>query len=83
MQQQSLRPPDRPLAWLGGDRLLLDDRTKYGLRRKVYARKDGMPNMVIYLQLAFIQAGERDVRYWMFEKDTFWYLWIVWKDKRK
>lgn len=81
--QKSLRPPDRPLAWMGEDRLLLDDRTRYGLRRKVYARKSDLPNMVIYLQAAFEQAGDADVRYWMVERDDFWYLWIVWKDKRK
>ncbi len=76
------RPPEHPLAWIGSDRLLLDDVTPYGLRRKVIARKNEMMDMVMYLQLAMIQAGKATVHYWMFERDGFWFLWMVWKVRR-
>ena len=76
------RPVDRPLAWLGSDRLLLDDTSRYGLRRKVIARKDEMMDMVMHLQMAMIQAGQARVYYWMFERDGFWFLWMCWKVRR-
>lgn len=77
----AVRPPDKPLAWVGHDRLLCDDRTVYGLRRKVIARKDDIPNQVAWLQAAYQQAGKADVHWWLVQKnDSFVYLWIVWKE---
>lgn len=77
----AVRPPDKPLAWVGHDRLLLDDRTVYGLRRKVIARKDDIPNQVTWLQAAYQQAGTADVHWWLVQRnDGFVYLWIVWKE---
>lgn len=77
----SLRPPKNPLAWVGNDRLLLDDRTVYGLRRKVIARKDDFPDYAAWLGAAYQQAGRAVVRWWIVQKnDGFVYLWIVWKE---
>lgn len=77
----SLRPPKNPLAWVGNDRLLLDDQTVYGLRRKVIARKGDIPNQVTWLQAAYQQAGKADLNWWLVQKnDGFVYLWIVWKE---
>lgn len=74
-----VRQADNPLAWVGDDRLLLNDRTAYGLRRKVYANKGDVPNQVLHLAKAYQEAGEATVHWWMFEDDGFHYLWIVWK----
>lgn len=80
MTQGAVRPPDKPLAWVGPDRLLLDDKTVYGLRRKVIARKDDIPNQAAWLQAAYQQAGTANVHWWLVQKDNFYYLWIVWKE---
>jgi hypothetical protein len=77
-----VRPPDQPLAWIGKDRLLLNDQTIYGLRRKVFARKDDLPNMVGLLQVAYQEARNAQVHWWLVEKNDFYYLWIVWKEGR-
>lgn len=76
----SLRPIDKPLAWVGDDRLLLNDKTIYGLRRKVLARKGEIPNMVGLLEVAYREAGNARVHHWLFERDEFYLLWIVWKE---
>ncbi len=77
-----VNPIDQPLAWIGSDRLLLNDRTIYGLRRKVIARKDDIPNVVQLLQAAFQEARGRQVHWWLMQKDDgFVYLWIVWKER--
>lgn len=82
--QKSQRPAHNPLAWLGEDRLLLDDTSRFGLRRRVIARKGDYPAMMIYIPQAMEMANGADVHWWMVEKDDgFLYLWIVWKDKRK
>jgi hypothetical protein len=75
----SLSPVDKPLAWIGSDRLLLNDVTIYGLRRKVLARKGDIPNMVGLLEVAYQEARNAKVHHWLFDKDGFYYLWIVWK----
>ena len=74
---------DRPLEWHGDDRLLLNDKTEYGLRRRVFARKGDLPNIVTHVQLACITAGHKNVDFWWWSADGFGYLWIVWKEKRK
>jgi len=76
----SLSPVDKPLAWIGSDRLLLNDRTIYGLRRKVIARKDEIPNVVGLLVVAFQEARDAQVHWWLVERDEFYFLWIVWKE---
>jgi hypothetical protein len=76
----SVRPVDQPLAWIGNDRLLLNDRTTTGLRRRVIACKDEMPYQVEHLCQAYREAGKAKVDSWMFEQDGFYYLWIVWKE---
>lgn len=75
--------PQKPIAWLGDDRLLLDDITVYGLRRRVLARKGDLVNLITHMHQAGQLAGSSPLNHWMFEKDDFYYLWIVWKDKRK
>lgn len=81
----NLQPIDRPLAWIGNDRLLLNDVTEYGLRRKVIAHKGDIPNVVQLLQTAFQEARNAQVRWWLVERDGNYYLWIVWKvpDEKK
>jgi hypothetical protein len=75
--------PLKPIAWAGDDRLLLNDCTPYGLRRKVIARKSGwLANDQAWIEGAEKEAG-RPVMTFAFERDDFFYLWIVWKDKRK
>lgn len=74
-----VRPPDKPIAWVGADRILLDDVTSLGLRRKVIARRDDIPNVVTWLQAAFEEAGNARVHWWLVDKDPYSYLWIVWK----
>lgn len=82
--QKSQRPVHSPLAWLGDDRLLLDDTSRFGLRRRVIARKGDYPAMTIYIPQAMEKANGAQVYWWMVEKDDgFIYLWIVWKDKHK
>ena len=77
-----VRSVDKPIAWLGADRLLLDDTTQYGLRRRVFARKGEWVDYLIHLKHARDMAKGAEVYPWMFEQDGFFYLWIVWKEKR-
>lgn len=76
----NLMPIDQPIMWIGDDRLLLNDRTIYGLRRKVVARKGEIPNVVQALQVAFQEARRAQVRWWLVQKEQNFYLWIVWKE---
>ncbi len=76
-----LRPVDKPLAWVGPDRILLDDVSCFGLHRWVIARKEYCPDQVSFLLEAFNRAGEAEVRWWLLWKDDgYWYLWISWKE---
>lgn len=77
----SVRPADQPLAWVGADRILLDDTSRYGLRRKVIARKGAVPNVEGFVQAAQKQAGDVEVSWWLSEKGEYWYLWMAWKPK--
>lgn len=74
-----MRPVDRPLAWLGQDRLLLDDCIN-GMRRRVLAAKGDCPDMVSHLHQAYNAAGDADVDYWMAWRNGYCFLWIVWKE---
>lgn len=82
MKPSGVRPVDQPLAWVGADRILLDDITPYGLRRKVIARRDDLPDVMGFVQAAIGQAQGAEVYWWLAERDRFWFLWIVWKLKR-
>lgn len=77
-QRGAVRPIDEPIAWVAGDRILLND-TSLDIRRKVIACKDGVPNCVTWLQAAFQEAGDAKVHWWLVNKDCDFYLWIVWK----
>jgi hypothetical protein len=75
--------PLRPIAWAGDDRLLLNDCTPHGLRRKVIARKsDWLANAEEWIKGAEKEAGKA-VDTIAFERDDFFFLWIFWKEKRK
>ncbi len=78
----SVRPVNKPIAWVGADSILLDDVSRFGLRRKVIARKGGIPDMMAFVQAAFKLAGDADMRWWLVERNEYWFLWIVWKPKR-
>lgn len=76
----SVRPTNRPLAWIGADRLLLDDVTRYGLHRRVVARKGEPPNVGDYLSTAQGRTTANVYAWCVLRDDGFWYLWIVWKE---
>ena len=80
--KSSLRQVEKPIAWLGKDRLLLDDTTRFGLRRRVFARKGEWVDFLTHIKQAVDMAKGADVFYWMFERDSFFYLWIVWKETK-
>lgn len=76
-----MRPVDQPIAWVGSDRILLDDVTSLGLHRKVVARKDDIPNVIAFLEVAFKQAGKAQVQWWLvYMTNGYFYLWIIWKE---
>ena len=77
--QGDVRPPDKPLAWIGLDRVLLNDTTSLGMRRKVVARKGDIPDQVQWLQVTFTEAGPARVHWWLVERGEFFYLWMIWK----
>lgn len=75
-----LCPTDKPLAWVGADRILLNDTTSLGIRRRVVARKDDIPQVIAFLQAAFDEARGAKVHWWLVQKaDGFVYLWMIWK----
>jgi hypothetical protein len=76
----AVRLPTEPLAWIGEDRVLLNDLTTLGMRRKVFARQDDVPNVVGLLQAAFEEARDAKVHWWLIGMPNgFIYLWIIWK----
>ena len=77
----SLRPLSSPLAWFGEDRLLLDDVTRYGLRRRVLTRKGSWPDIRAHLDAATKEAKGAEIHCWVYERveTGFAYLWICWK----
>lgn len=77
-----LRPLDRPLAWIGTERLLCDDTTIFGLRRMVVARKGEPPNVTDYLVTAQERTTATVCAWCVLKDDGFWYLWIVWKETK-
>ena len=75
----SVRSVDNPLAWIGSDRLLLDDVTVHGLRRQVIASKD-QPDVDVYLETIQQKCPDAKVSHWVIERDGFFFLWMVWKE---
>lgn len=62
------------LYWVAGDRVLIDDVTRYGLHRKHVVRSGGMPDIETWRQ-AFPQA---DSQVYM-DQDGTGHLWLYWK----
>lgn len=77
-----VRSVDKPIAWLGSDRLLLDDTSRFGLRRRVFARKGEWVDYLTHLRQAVDMAKGAEVFHWMFERDDFYILWVVWKETK-
>lgn len=67
------------IAEVGADRLILDDTTRYGLRRKHIIRYGGLPD------LAWWQTAVKEhptASAWRFMDDLeIGYLYIVWKER--
>lgn len=78
----SVRGIDKPLAWVGADRILCDDTSRFGLRRKVIARRGEAMDVETWMRAVERQAGEDAVHAWLVDRDGDWFLWIVWKPKR-
>ncbi len=72
-----------PIAWVGEDRLVLRDCTRYGLSRRVIARKSDEPDVYQWLVHCDKEANEAKIYHWIVDVEDFKVLWIVWKDKRK
>lgn len=78
----TMMPVTNPLAWLGrDDRLLLDDTSRFGLRRRVIARKGTMMDVEAHILLAEKMARGAEVCGWLYELDDYFFLWIVWKER--
>ena len=78
----TIRPVSNQLSWLGrDDRLLLDDVSCFGLRRRVIARKGEMMDVEAHIQLAADMARGAEVYGWLVESEGINYLWIVWKER--
>lgn len=77
--------PLNVLAWVDEDRLLLKDRTRHGLHRRVIARKGESPNAEVWVAAVAIDDKiERErITFRYAEHDGFWFLWIVWKEHKK
>jgi len=78
----NIRPVDKPLAWIGYDRILLDDVSRLGLHRYVIVRKNDPPDVAIYVEQASKKA--RYCESWLIHRDDdYWMLWIVWKERKE
>lgn len=73
--------PQKVIAWLDEDRLLVYDRTRHGLHRRVIARKAGYPSAEVWLEAISIHDKvERErLTHWFVQQGEFGYLWITWK----
>lgn len=78
-----VRPVDQPIAWVGADRILLDDVSRFGLRRQVIARRGEPMDVEIWVDAASNQSSmSRDrIHWWLVERGEYWFLWIVWKEE--
>lgn len=75
--------PEKVIAWLDDDRLLIRDRTRHGLHRTVIARKDERPSAELWVQAVSIRDKvERErITHWFVQQGEFEILWITWKEK--
>lgn len=71
----------KPIAWIGNDRLVLDDVTRHGLHRLVIARNGKAPDFVIYYEMAVKQARGAEIMYFESQRGEFFLLWFLWKEK--
>lgn len=72
-----------PIAWVGEDRLIVKDITRFGLHRRVIARKRVEPDVEAWLAVCENEANGAEVWGWLgkLEKEDFYVLWIVWKER--
>jgi len=72
-----------PIAWVGEDRLVLKDCTRYGLHRRAVARKGVEPDVEAWMMAFEKEANGAELSGWLvkLEEQDFYELWIVWKDK--
>lgn len=61
------------------DRLVIADKTKHGLHRRVIARKSEMMDIDAWLDSVRRQTSA-EVSWWLVRIDEFYFLWIVWKE---
>lgn len=74
--------PLKVLAWVDDDRLLIKDRTKHGLHRRVIARKGGAPNAEWVRAVSIYDNVELErITHWYVQQGEFCFLWIFWKEK--
>lgn len=70
---------NKPLTMFGHDRLLLDDISAYGLRRRVIARRADWPDVQAFLDVAKKEARGAEIYCWAYERNGFYFSWICWK----
>ena len=68
--------PNKPLYWVDGDRVMIDDVTRYGLHRKHIVRSGAMPNVESW-GASFPQATQAA---YMDEHGN-GHLWLFWKEQ--
>lgn len=75
--------PLNVLAWLDEDRILLKDRTRQGLHRRVIARKGDMPDAEVWVAAVAIadKIDRERITHRFVQYGEFWFLWIFWKEK--
>lgn len=80
MLQRRRNELDAALWVAGGDRVMLDDTTRFGLRRMHIIRYGGLPDVDAWMGSLAIPK-DRLVSAWAFVHDGTGHLWIVWKEK--
>jgi hypothetical protein len=74
-----------PIAWVGidkADRLLISDVTRYGLHRTVVARKGEVMDIEAWQQAVASEAQGNEVTCFLVEIGSFYFLWMIWKEKK-
>ncbi len=73
--------PSRVLARVDDELLLIKDRTKHGLHRRVIARKGCLPNAEWVRAVSIHDNVELErIKHWYAQQDEYWLLWIFWKE---
>ena len=73
----------KPLARVGddkSDRLLISDVTRFGLHRRVIARKDEVMDIDAWID-SVRQQTRAELYWWLVWIEGFYFLWIVWKER--